>query len=684
MTAFLIYILKSALILAVLVSLFMLFMSRETFHRINRYLMLSIISLAFLLPAVNIGIESPFCGLIDFFSAESSADALPVPPTGEYIIGFEEPAAGVALPDAAPLQEPFDWLSLVSLLYLCGVAFLVLRQIVVYVQVARVISRSRVVDASSYGCKGIRLCVHNGKAKPFSWFHWVVVSEEDLNDGAHEILTHEAAHTHARHSLDIMIADAVIIMQWFNPLAWIMKSTLKDIHEFEADEAVINSGVDAKQYQLLIIKKAVGARLYSIANSFNHSLTKKRITMMCKEKSKKWSCTKALYIVPVAAVAALAFSTVDTASATDGETLLKGSEIIANEANEAQENYVNAEFAADDEKVYQVCENAPEFPGGMDAMMRYLSTNIKYPAEAKAAGKEGRSIVKFIVKKDGSIANVEIVKSSGDKSLDDEALRVVSSMPKWKPGTQGGKPVNVQFMLPVAFMQQNNNKASLIELKGGDIAMPANSNAAVVVNGSLYNESELPNIDSGMVESVTVVKIEKLSADDIKKYKAEGKSGVIFIQLKKDGASPVADDGAVYQVCEEQPAFPGGVNELMTWLSRNIKYPKEARDINAQGKVYVRFVVKADGSIDDVNVIKSETYSSYVNKLDEVIVLSYENSNAEPLTEEQKIELHNKAKKALADESVRVVKSMPKWTPGMQSGKPVNVQFTMPVNFRLQ
>ena len=282
MTAFLIYVLKSALVLALLVSLFMIFMSRETFHRVNRYIMLSIVSIALLLPAVNLGIESPFNGLgdaiEDYFAAEE-----PEAVVGDIAIdmsAFDElpvlPEAPLGVPSVImPVEEePFNWLLLAAVVYFVGVALLVVRQVVMYVQVARVIARGRVVDASMYGCKGISLRVHRGKEKPFSWFRWVVVSENDLGEGAREILIHETAHAHAGHSWDIVIADAVIIMQWFNPLAWIMKNSLKDIHEFEADEAVINSGVNAKQYQLLIIKKAVGARLYSIANSFNHSLTK--------------------------------------------------------------------------------------------------------------------------------------------------------------------------------------------------------------------------------------------------------------------------------------------------------------------------------------------------------------------------------------------------------------------------
>ena len=818
MAAFLIYILKSAFVLALLVSLFMLFMSRETFHKVNRYIMLSIVFIALLLPAVNLGIESPFKGLVAAIE-NCFADDDPETAVGEIAIDMSElpvlPDVALELPSLEPVEEkPFNWLLLAAVVYFAGVAFLVVRQAVMYVQVARIIARSRVVDASLYGCEGISLRVHNGKEKPFSWFRWVVVSEDDLGDGAREILIHETAHARAGHSWDIVLTDAVIIMQWFNPLAWIMKNSFKDIHEFEADEAVINSGVNAKQYQLLIIKKAVGARLYSIANSFNHSLTKKRITMMCKEKSKKWRCAKALYIVPVAAIAALAFTTVEPANATESETLPKGSEIVANNEKEIAENYLQQLLDGDD-KVYMVCENAPTFPGGTHAMYKYLAGNIKYPDEAKAAGKQGRVMVQFVVRKDGSISDVSVVKSAGDASLDKEAVRAVSSMPKWNPGTQGGKPVNVQYTIPVQFKLPSgmvNNEKKDTEKKdnrivigdGGVIAdTDVKDNALIVVDGKVFN-GDLKELESSSIAHIEVIKNSALTAELKEKYNAKDKEGIIFITTSSaspadivDNPAPVVngkkedspftvdftveerttDDGEeIYQVCEIAPEYPGGSAELMRWLSMNVKYPKAARDINGQGKVFVRFVVMSDGSISNAEVVKSDFSSDYSevslaeqtakeiehykfgieriendckeleqhidkwkkesevlkkggtpenilnrrreelekaqkllederakivimkrslaqkeellanskNELDKIVVTAFKNEKGQALSTDEVMALRAAAEKALKDEAVRVVSAMPKWNPGTQGGKAVNVNFTLPVMFRLQ
>ncbi|MBP3408503.1 MAG: TonB family protein [Bacteroidaceae bacterium] len=819
MAAFLIYILKSAFVLALLVSLFMLFMSRETFHRVNRYIMLSIVFIALLLPAVNLGIESPFKGLAAAIENSFAAEE-PEAVVGEIAIdmsAFDELLPDVApeLPSLEPVEEkPFSWLLFAAVVYFAGVALLVVRQAVMYVQVARIIARSRVVDASLYGYEGISLRVHGGGEKPFSWFRWVVVSEDDLGDGAREILIHETAHARAGHSWDIVLADAVIIMQWFNPLAWIMKNSLKDIHEFEADEAVINSGVNAKQYQLLIIKKAVGARLYSIANSFNHSLTKKRITMMCKEKSKKWRCAKALYIVPVAAIAALAFTTVEPANAAESETLPKGSEFVANNEKETAENYV-LQIPDGDEKVYQVCENAPTFPGGTHAMYKYLADNIKYPDEAKAAGKQGRVMVQFVVRKDGSISDVTVVRSVGDLSLDKEAVRAVSSMPKWNPGTQGGKPVNVQYTIPVQFKLPDgmiNNEKKDTEKKDNRIVIgnggvivdtDVKDNALIVVDGKVFN-GDLKELESSSIAHIEVIKNSALTAELKEKYNAKDKKGIIFITTSSashagivGNPAPVvngkkevsaftvdfnveertADDGEkIYQVCEIAPEYPGGLAELMRWLSMNVRYPKAARDINGQGKVFVRFVVMADGSISNAEVVKSDFTSDYSevslaeqtvkeieyyknsieriendckefeqhidewknklavlekdgtsenilnrrreelekvqkllederakivimkrtlaqkeemlanskNELDEIMVTAFKNEKGEALSTDEVMALRAAAEKSLKDEAVRVVSAMPKWNPGTQGGKAVNVSFTLPIMFRLQ
>ena len=399
------------------------------------------------------------------------------------------------------------------------------------------------------------------------------------------------------------------------------------------------------------------------------------------------------------------------------------------------------------------------------------------------AGKQGKAFVQFVVKADGAVNDVVIMKSSGDKSLDAEALRVVKSMPKWNPGKQGGKAVNVRYTLPVNFRLADAPETTpVIELQGGAVAVDRNMDAVVVVDGEVY-KGDINSIDSNSIESITVVKAEQLTEEDVEKYGAQGKQGIVFIETKnvvKNVAFVYKADelngNEVYDVVEQQPEFPGGVSELMKYLRNNIKYPQLARNLDAQGKVYVSFVVTADGCIDRVHVLNDEisTYyqpatelaslekhliyyerhveevkaevehmnrelerlkrefeilekdgaassvlerrkdeiknvergissiegalrywtheldqvSAHIEKnkkeLEEVTIVAYKNGKISDDSPENLYELNKAAIQSLRDESVRVVKSMPKWKPGKLGGKDVNVEMTLPITFKLQ
>ncbi|MBR5852417.1 MAG: hypothetical protein IKY73_07870, partial [Bacteroidaceae bacterium] len=238
MGAFIVYIIKSSLLLAMLVSLFMLFMSRETFHKLNRYLLLLIVVVSLALPFANVGVSTPLQRVFDaiengFAKTDDSLPVVDVSLMGELPEMTTQPKVvtfdAMAMADAAPvaIEEMGSaaplWHVVLLAIYGLGVTLLVVRQLVMYVQLSRLIMRSSKVSAEQYGLDGVKLRLHNGEEKPFSWFGWVVVSRKDMDEGAREILTHEAAHVRAGHSWDILLADAVIIMQWFNPLAWIMK-----------------------------------------------------------------------------------------------------------------------------------------------------------------------------------------------------------------------------------------------------------------------------------------------------------------------------------------------------------------------------------------------------------------------------------------------------------------------------
>ena len=289
MGTFFVYILKTSICLTGFYLFYRLLLSKETFHRFNRVALLGILLLSQLIP---------FCEITVPEESEVQQTLLTI----EQILTLADhvPQTEVeVLPSSIPL-----WLPVLLCIYLLGILFFLGRNLYSLSHMLQLLHGGRQEKLE----KGITLIIHDKNIAPFSWMKYVVISEKDLQENSKEILIHEMAHVHNRHSIDLLISDICIIFQWFNPASWLLKQELQNIHEYEADETVIRQGINAKQYQLLLIKKAVGTRLYSMANSFNHSKLKKRITMMLKEKSSPWARMKYLYVLPVAAITLTAFA----------------------------------------------------------------------------------------------------------------------------------------------------------------------------------------------------------------------------------------------------------------------------------------------------------------------------------------------------------------------------------------
>ena len=265
----------------------------------------------------------------------------------------------------------------------------------------------------------------------------------------------------------------------------------------------------------------------------------------------------------------------------------------------------------DDDKAFEHVEKMPVFPGGDMAMMEFLSKNIKYPVEAQKKGLQGRVVVSFVVEKDGSLSDVKVAKSV-DPQLDEEALRVVKSMPNWTPGMHNGKTVRVKYYVPISY--RLNGPATKTDGQTAPAPRPADSPTAQ------------PSASSG----------EK-----------------------------------PYEVVEQMPEFPGGMKAMMEFLSNNVKYPVEAQKMGEQGRVIVGFIVEKDGTVSNAKVVKSNKYTMVEIEKDGTVVKKLETSEGAAIQE-------------LEAEALRVVQSMPKWTPGKQKGKPVRVKYNLPVSFRLQ
>ena len=609
MGTFLVYILKSAVCLAMFYLFYRLLLSKETFHRFNRMALLGVMLLSCLLPLVKVTVEQASPVNAQVMSME------------DLLLMYQWNSEAVVVEEGS---RPFHWQEGLVLVYFAGLFFVIVRHLWSLGRMLYLIRHSRCERLDN----GIRLVVHRRKLAPFSWMRYIVISETDLKESGHHILVHEMAHIHYRHSWDLLLTEACAWLQWFNPAIWLLKQELQNIHEYEADEEVLRQGINAKEYQMLLIKKAVGARLYSIANSFNHSSLKKRITMMIRKKSNPWSRVKYLYVLPLATVAVTVFARPEVSqplekisnvkvsdlsdamktytdknqqnnqSAPDtkirlsmkvvdetGQPVPQATVVITNTSNgtltdddghfslEVGEDqslwisYVGMESknisvkdcikqtdktirltsatneldltvspsapkpAVQNGETFTVVEQMPEYPGGMKALMGYLAENIQYPAECQRAGIQGRVIVQFVVKADGSLDNFEI-KRSVNPLLDAEALRVIKTTPKWKPGTQHGKPVDVKFTIPVTFSLPDKQKEHTPTGNISDSSLTLKK-TLFIIDGKEVEPKALNEINPDQISSINVIK----DGTGITIFGPKARDGVILITTKRSSTT---------------------------------------------------------------------------------------------------------------------------------------------------
>lgn len=866
MITFFLYLMKSVLCLALFYPFYMVLLSRETFHRFNRMALISILLASVIIPACRITTEEPmllsqlYQRWEHWLTGQEAVAATVVADAGWADMELAMPFIDDA-PEVAPVFSPGDFLSehwgdLLFLLYVAGILFLIGRHAASLVRLFSLLRQGKMQRLDD----GTRLYLHQqSDIAPFSWMKYIVISEADYRENGRQIVAHEQAHISNHHSWDLLLVEVCLLAQWFNPAAWLLRQELQNVHEYEADDTVLRQGINAKEYQLLIIKKAVGARLYSLANSLNHSSLKQRLTMMMKEKSHPWARLKYLYVLPLAAISMVAFAHTEAANNSNGISEAKGTEVSANDQtsmakfsekgrkvlivvdgelaaiqDSEQNDYTEEDLAGlggiapeeiaqiemikkpkilaqwnvpgateailvttkkakaadetaeaakekftvtvndageysygpmgstlkkgtlDDiyqyirdmqrklqadgegrhflvnveaspkapresvekvketlrkawalritysqkeeketvvdhliligkpkhnekegnieveraEEVFMIVENMPEFPGGNAELMKYLATNIKYPTEAKLKGEQGRVVVSFIVGKDGKLRDFE-VKRSVSTTLDAEAIRVCKTMPAWKPGTQRGQAVDCRFTLPVSFSLQGTEAdkegANVIQVVAfsEDLHGPKQAPACIVLVDSKggYQYGAEGTMKEGSLEEVA-----NYVNDRRKESNSAGNGAHFKVQIVADKGAPQesvdklketlrgiyvlqmdyrrTDPDEVFQVVEKMPQFPGGMGELMNYLTKTVKYPKAAMRDSIQGRVIVQFVISKTGKVTNPSIMRSVSPE-------------------------------------LDAEAVRVVNSMPLWTPGEQKGVPVNVKFTLPIQFRL-
>ena len=515
MGVFFIYILKSSVCLVLFYLFFRLLLSKETFHRFNRMALLGVLFFSLLIPCIEVTTRHQ----VEVQQAMLSIEQL-------LLMAESEPTPV----EVGAVQETpaISWVQIVLLVYLAGILFLVCRNIYSLICLFRLVHSGKHEKLE----KGVTLVVHNQEIAPFSWMKYIVISRKDLEENGREILIHEMAHIHHRHLVDLLVADICIFFQWFNPGAWLLKQELQNIHEYEADETVINEGVNAKEYQLLLIKKAVGTRLYSMANSFNHSKLKKRITMMLKEKSNPWARLKYLYVLPLAAIAVTAFARPEISEKMEEISAVKVNDLaeivqekvlqdtVKVSKDEKKDALVVTGVKSKEEEeivIFEVVEQMPEYPGGMSALQKYLSEKIAgSPMKGKAGG---RVMVGFTVAETGKIKDVRVLQSD-EASLNQEAERIVSEMPDWIPGKQRGRPVPVKYTVPIRF---------------GNIRFAENKQPLIFADGKEISMDAMEKLDPSTIESFSVLK----DSASIKVYGKRGANGVILVNTQRGSKTKI-------------------------------------------------------------------------------------------------------------------------------------------------
>lgn len=413
------YIIKSAMALALLYACIIPLLEKETFHRLNRILILGCLIMSFAIPLVHFtGGTNPTVDMV--------RQAVQLP---EVLINGD-----------AKEQSVWSWADIMTCIYIIGVVAIFTMTVVQTVRLTRQLRQCEHITDN----RGNTVVLTDCATSPFCLFHYIVMSRDDYANNRSYILTHEQEHIRLGHSIDLIILQFATIIQWFNPFVWLIGKNLKAIHEFEVDEVVLNKGIDATQYQKFLVIKAVGNRLQPFANNLNKESLKRRIIMMNQKKSNRWMMLKALFVIPVATLAVSVF-----ANTSDMSNMANAVSTTANTLSTT-----NVQTKQSDKKIFRVVEEMPKFKGGDAKLMEFLMMNMKYPESAIKAKQQGRAIVGFVVGKDGTVSDVYIEKSTGYDVLDNEAMRVVKSMPAWEPGKQKGKPVNVKYFVPITFSQK--------------------------------------------------------------------------------------------------------------------------------------------------------------------------------------------------------------------------------------
>ena len=438
MTPFLLYIARAGLYLALFYAFYLLFMRRTTFFRLNRVLLLAGSYLCLLLPLIRL---------------RTAASAVGVASELTMVAAGAESATQA-------LQAAFPWKSVLLGLYLAGAVATLALYLISARKMVRLIRSGEKSER-----EGCRLVILDQDVPSFSWGKQVIMSRKDLEQNP-AIFTHELMHVQHRHSLDLFLFLLIQLLFWWNPLVWITREELRLVHEYEADESVIQKGIDATQYQLLLVRKAVGEQRFSLASGFQHAKLKNRIEMMLKPTSSAWMRWSYLALIPVLAMFMFACNPTkktkepvqeaaeQEAPADDQATKSTGYAVTVTDEPEEACEIPDAASTEKEPVPFNLLDEKPRFNGGdANEFALWVNRQLKYPPQAVKDKVEGRVLIQFTIGTDGVVRDVKLLRGVRE-DLDAEALKIVAASPKWEPGRQNGKAVPVHYNFPVVYKLQ--------------------------------------------------------------------------------------------------------------------------------------------------------------------------------------------------------------------------------------
>ena len=522
------FIIKAAITLALLYSCFFIFLSKETFHRFNRCMLVGIMLVSLVMPMFHFTTSHPTALNEEVYVVQN------------YIEHDYTPIV------VAPQAPRISWIQVLTWIYLSGAAIMFVLTLVQAISLARFL-RCGVRHTDS---QGNTVILHNGEVPPFSIFRYIVMSVKDYETSRQYILTHEQEHIRLAHTYDLLLLQGMKIFQWFNPFIWFLSRDLKAVHEYEADQAVINQGIDAKSYQQLLVMKVVGNRLQPFTNNLNHGSLKKRIIMMYQKPSNRWLMLKALCAIPVAALTINTFATpIETDPVEDMVKTLETTNVPT--INEVKETLPTVEEAIVSETPEQAVQDDND---DKNPLILVNGVEMEFPADIRTLDNE--AIAKVLGIQEDDVESITVLKDGaataiyGDKGKNGVIeIKVKSSFMDKLPGVEKNDDGTYSI---------NGRKVQKILVNGKEFFKVLSNDQKTSVNG----DTEIPTIQGAI------------------------------------------HDDPIFEVVEEVAQYPGGQAALMQYLAQNIRYPQIAAEHGVQARILVQFVIEKDGSLSNFKIIK--------------------------------------------------------------------------------